>query len=74
MPHIEISMYEGRSDELKREIAKKIKDAAVESCGFPPESLSVSIIDFPPDAFEGEVAKRSAGSELFEASNHIKQL
>lgn len=46
MPHITINCYKGRSDETKREIAKKIKEAAIDAMGCDPTRVSVSIRDF----------------------------
>ena len=72
MPHIDISMYTGRSEELKQDIAKKVKETVTEACGWPESAVSVSIIDFEPDAFTEEVQKRTSGAKLYEASDHIQ--
>lgn len=45
MPHITINCYKGRSDQKKRAIAQKIKEAAVEAMGCDPTRVSVSIRD-----------------------------
>jgi 4-oxalocrotonate tautomerase family enzyme len=37
MPFVEIHWYEGRSDEQKAEIAKRVEDALVEVAGVAPE-------------------------------------
>lgn len=45
MPFVEISWYEGRSDEQKAEIAKRIEDALVEVAGVAPEHCWVKFED-----------------------------
>ena len=45
MPFVEISWFEGRSDEQKAEIAKRIEDALVEVAGVAPEHCWVKFED-----------------------------
>lgn len=72
MPHISISMYSGRSEETKQEIAQKAKAAVAQACGFPPDALSVSITEFSAESFVEEVQKRCADEVLYETSDYIK--
>ncbi len=72
MPHISISMYSGRTEEQKRDIAAKTKQAIVDACGFPPEALSVSVREYDPDVFEASVKQVIADDVLYETSDHIK--
>ena len=67
-----ISMYAGRTDEQKAEIAAKAKAAVAEACGFPPDALSVSIRDIDPDRFVDEVNARFADEALLEPSALIR--
>jgi 4-oxalocrotonate tautomerase len=41
MPLIQVQIFEGRSDELKREYAKEITEAAVKILGCSAESVDV---------------------------------
>ncbi len=45
MPFVEIHWYEGRSDEQKAEIAKRVEDALVEVAGVAPEHCWVKFAD-----------------------------
>lgn len=45
MPFIHIHWFEGRSDEQKAEIAKRIEDAMVEVAGTPPDHVWVKFED-----------------------------
>ena len=41
MPHIQVSLYPGRDDELKNKIAKEQKNTLVEKIGMTNEAISV---------------------------------
>ncbi|MCO5314619.1 MAG: tautomerase family protein [Solirubrobacterales bacterium] len=45
MPFVHIHWFEGRSDEQKLEIAKRIEDALVEVAGASPEHCWVKFVD-----------------------------
>jgi 4-oxalocrotonate tautomerase len=45
MPFVHIHWYEGRSDEQKKEIAKRIEEALAEFAGVPPEHCWVKFSD-----------------------------
>ena len=45
MPFVQIHWFEGRSDEQKAEIAKRIEDALVEVAGVAPEHCWVKFED-----------------------------
>jgi Uncharacterized protein, 4-oxalocrotonate tautomerase homolog len=47
MPMVQIDWIEGRSVEQKREVAKKITEALVESGKCKPEAVSVIFRDLP---------------------------
>jgi 4-oxalocrotonate tautomerase len=48
MPHIQITMLEGRSPEQKRKIAQRITDVLVEEGGTQRESVSVAFVEVSP--------------------------
>lgn len=73
MPHITISMYPGRTDEVKKEMARNTKEYFVKLNGVPEGSVSVSIEEICPEDFETEISKRlNENNILVEKSNHIK--
>jgi 4-oxalocrotonate tautomerase len=45
MPFVEVNWFEGRTDEQKAEIAKRIEQALVEVGGAPPEHCWVKFSD-----------------------------
>jgi 4-oxalocrotonate tautomerase len=45
MPFVHVDWFEGRSDEQKAEIAKRIEAALVEVAGVPPEHCWVKFSD-----------------------------
>jgi phenylpyruvate tautomerase PptA (4-oxalocrotonate tautomerase family) len=45
MPFVEVHWYEGRSDEQKAEIAKRIEAALGEVAGVPPEHCWIKFSD-----------------------------
>lgn len=47
MPFVEVHMWEGRSVEQKRALAKAITDAMVEHAGARPDALHVAIQEYP---------------------------
>ena len=76
MPHIQVSLYPGRDDELKNKMAKELKNAMAEKIGIPEEAISVSIEDVEPEDFENTIEDRlqNEKNELFLESDHIKLL
>ena len=47
MPFVTVHMWEGRSVEQKRALAKAITDAMVEHAGARPDALHVAIQEYP---------------------------
>lgn len=45
MPFVHIHWYEGRSDEQKAVIAKRIQDVLVEEAGVTPEHCWIKFVD-----------------------------
>ena len=74
MPHIQVSLYPGRDDELKNKMANELRNTIVEKIGIPEEAISVSIEDIKPDDFENTIQDRlkNEKNELILDSDHIK--
>ncbi|GFM16668.1 MULTISPECIES: 2-hydroxymuconate tautomerase [Mycobacteriaceae] len=48
MPFVTVHMWDGRTDEQKRRLARAITDAMVEHAGASPDHLHVAISEYPP--------------------------
>jgi 4-oxalocrotonate tautomerase len=55
MPHVNVRMYAGRSEEEKQRLAEAIGQALVETLGSSERSISVAIEDVDPDHWMAEV-------------------
>jgi 4-oxalocrotonate tautomerase len=55
MPHVNIRMYAGRSDEDKARLAEAIGQALMQTLGSSERSISVAIEDVSPDDWMAEV-------------------
>ena len=47
MPFVTVHLWEGRTGDQKRRLAKAITDAMVEHVGANPEALHIAIQDYP---------------------------
>jgi 4-oxalocrotonate tautomerase len=47
MPSIRIEMFEGRTPEQKRVLAKEVTDATVRALGVPADSVDIMMFDIP---------------------------
>ena len=74
MPHIQVSLYPGRDNELKNKMAKELKNVVVEKIGIPKEAISVSIEDIEAEDFENTIQDRlkNEKNELILESDYIK--
>ena len=51
MPHIQITLLEGRTPDQKRRIAERVTETMVEEAGTQHEGVSISFIEVPPTDF-----------------------
>lgn len=51
MPHVQITLLEGRSDDQKRRVARRVTEVLVEETGAKPEAVSVAFIEVPATDF-----------------------
>ena len=56
MPHIAITMYPGRDDKSKKDLAIELKKTMVAALGVDPKVVSVSVQDVPPEKWQDNVA------------------
>lgn len=59
MPHIDITMYPGRSSEIKSALALKVQQAVCDELKMDSKYISVSIEDVPKDEWEQHMASFS---------------
>ncbi len=55
MPHVNVRMYAGRSDDEKKRLAEAIGQALMQALGSSERSISVAIEDVEPDHWMAEV-------------------
>lgn len=48
MPTLRVELFEGRSDDQKRTLAKALTDACVRSLGCSPGSVDILLYELPP--------------------------
>lgn len=58
MPHIDVSLYAGRTDEIKKDMADKIVRFFIDELGFQPSHVSVTMTDTDKETFTEDVKKR----------------
>ncbi len=51
MPHVQITMLEGRTTEQKRRAAKRITEVLHEELNVNPEILTVAFVEVPRDSY-----------------------
>lgn len=49
MPHIEITTWTGKNEEIKRELVKGITDTVVSTLNIKPEMVSIIIREVPKE-------------------------
>ncbi len=73
MPHIDVSLYAGRTDEIKQDMADRIAKFCVEELGFAKEHVSVTMTDTDRETFTEDVMKRINADNLFVESELIEK-
>ncbi|HEY4535221.1 MAG TPA: tautomerase family protein [Enteractinococcus sp.] len=71
MPHIAVSMFPGRDDATKRDIAEKLQQFYVETFGTDQKAVSVSIVEIPGEEFRETIQQRYRPEELYISSRAI---
>lgn len=65
MPYIEVKMYPGRSEEVKKEFAAKVRACAAETMGADPSVFSVGIVEVQPENWNAEVAETVPAERIY---------
>lgn len=71
MPHIVFHFYPGRTEEKKKEIARKLKECAVQELGFPEETVSVAIVETEADQFKEQIHEMYDAEDIYIDSRYI---
>lgn len=69
MPHINIKMYPGRSEEVKAKLAKHTKEFMVKELEMDEKFISVSVEDIDKENWQSEVMDKIKDEELYERLN-----
>lgn len=64
MPFIDVKMFPGRDEEVKKAFAEKLIDSAAAELGAPKEAFSVAITDVKPEDWNAEVADKVDESSI----------
>ena len=58
MPHIDVNLFPGRTEEQKQKLADKIVEDAMEILGAPREALSVAMHEVAPENWNQDIADK----------------
>ena len=58
MPHIDVNLFPGRTEEQKQMLADKIVEDAMEILGAPREALSVAMHEVAPEKWNEDIADK----------------
>ena len=58
MPHIQIKVYKGRTEEQKQQLATEVMKAAQKVLGLEDKSYSVTIEEYLPEEWKTEVYEK----------------
>lgn len=69
MPHINIKMYPGRSEEVKARLAKHTKEFMIKELEMDEKFISVSVEEIDKENWQSEVMDKIKEEELYERPN-----
>ena len=68
-PHIEIKMYPGRSEEVKKDIAEKTRDFLAKEMNMETKFFSVSVKEIEKEQWQEEVVEKTPKEEMYVEAN-----
>lgn len=71
MPHIAVSLYPGRDDETKQDIAQQVERHFATTFGFGDDEVSVSVVEIPAEDFIDTIRDRYRADELYVPSRYL---
>lgn len=69
MPHVSIKMYPGRSEEIKKDLAKKTQEFLVKELNTEEKYVSVSIEEIQPENWKKDVVDTTCEKDLYIKAN-----
>lgn len=72
MPHISLSLYQGRSREELEKLSHSLQTCLVETAGWKPGDISVSVEGILPEEFAQQVGKKIKSEEIIITSELIR--
>lgn len=72
MPHISLTLYSGRSESELEKLCVKLQQCLVETAGWKPGDISVSVEGVEADRFVSQVKRKAEGEALVIPSDLIK--
>lgn len=65
MPHISVKLYPGRTEEMKKNLAEKIRDLLVNEMNMDAKYFSVSVEEIGKEDWQEKVADQIDEKELY---------
>lgn len=72
MPHISLTLYSGRSESELEKLCANLQQCLVETAGWKPGDISVSVEGVEADRFVSQVKRKAEGEALVIPSDLIK--
>lgn len=69
MPHISIKMYPGRTEEVKKDLAEKIRDFMVQEMNMDAKYFSVAVEEVEKENWQEEVVDKTKPEDLYVEAN-----
>lgn len=69
MPHIAVKMYPGRSEEVKKDLAEKIRDFMVQEMNMDAKYFSVAVEEVEKEDWQAEVVDKTKPEDLYVEAN-----
>lgn len=72
MPHISLSLYAGRSKEEIEMMCRNLQQCLVETAGWKPGDISVSVEGISAEAFTAKVESKMQNETIVISSDYIR--
>lgn len=73
MPHISVSLYPGRTEEMKKDMANKIVQCLTKEYGWKNNDISVSFDEVDANDFTAKIKDKIKEEEIVSYSDYIKE-
>jgi phenylpyruvate tautomerase PptA (4-oxalocrotonate tautomerase family) len=72
MPHISLSLYPGRSREEIEMMCRNLQQCLVQTAGWKPDDISVSVEGIGAEAFAAKVKSKMQNETIVISSDYIR--